>query len=60
MKHLQSAFGLLTLVAIAWLFRENRAALAPRFVALALGAQLLIALMVLKKSVVPRLLQVFK
>ena len=45
---LQSLFGLLVFVALAWLLSENRRAVSPRVVITGLGLQLAVALLLLK------------
>jgi concentrative nucleoside transporter, CNT family len=54
MLQLQSAFGVLALLAIAWACSENRRAVSPRQAAIGLAATLVTAVMLLKLPVVAR------
>jgi CNT family concentrative nucleoside transporter len=52
MLQLQSAFGVLALLAVAWAFGENRRAVSPRQAAIGLGVTFLTALMLIKLPLV--------
>jgi CNT family concentrative nucleoside transporter len=52
MLQLQSAFGIVALLAIAWAFSENRRAVSPRQAAIGLVVTLLIAVILIKLPVV--------
>ncbi len=54
MLQLQSAFGILALLAIAWACGENRRAVSPRQAAIGLAITLVIAVVLLKLPVVAR------
>ena len=52
MLQLQSAFGVLALLAVAWAFGENRRAVSPRQAAIGLGVTFLTALVLIKLPLV--------